>query len=57
MYNTVEDTFRNKIVEESTRKNMISHPSNQNLSYTFKTSSKCGYEFLTTRMKRRGKKL
>jgi len=34
--NTVEDKFRTKIFEESTGKNMISHTSNQNLSYRFK---------------------
>jgi hypothetical protein len=33
---TVEDKFRTKIVEEMTGKNMISHSSNQNLSYKFK---------------------
>jgi len=36
LYNTVEDTFITKIVEENTGKNMISHTSNQNLSYKFK---------------------
>jgi hypothetical protein len=34
--NTVEDKFRTNIFEEITGKNMISHTSNQNLSYKFK---------------------